>query len=300
MPTSTRQEVEPPKRAASKPKSPARRQLEQDEILADQPEDIVERAALVGHERLDRSAVDILVTGFIGGIEVSLGALAAMLVLGSALDAFPRLGLYGALVLAGLAFPVGFLFVVIGRSELFTENFLIPVVSVLSHEETFGSLVLLWLLSLVGNLLGCGVLAALISVPRAIGEPVLHGYQAYAQYKLDLPWYGVLVSAMLAGMIMTVLTWLVVAARHPVAKVMIIWLGGYTLFATNLSHVVVSAAILFVGFIPTGHTLPDILGWLGLATAGNLAGGVGFVTLIRLAQAREAQRHQRGGIGILD
>src|SRR5690348_17414060 len=104
-----------------------------DEILDRQTEHIVDRAAQVGQERLDRSWADILITGFIGGVEVSLGALAAMLVVGAALEAAPGIHLYGALALGGLVFPVGFLFVILGRSELFTENFLIPVAAVLKH-----------------------------------------------------------------------------------------------------------------------------------------------------------------------
>jgi formate-nitrite transporter family protein len=51
-----------------------------------------------------------------------------------------------ALALAGLVFPIGFLFVIIGRSELFTENFLIPVVAVFKTEHTLGSLLSLWVL----------------------------------------------------------------------------------------------------------------------------------------------------------
>src|SRR5690242_10360329 len=82
----------------------AREQLQRDEILAEEPEAIVERSAEVGRERLDRSSFDILITGFIGGVEVSLGVLGAMLVLGAALDTFPGMTLYAGLAAAGLAF----------------------------------------------------------------------------------------------------------------------------------------------------------------------------------------------------
>jgi formate-nitrite transporter family protein len=261
-----------------------------DEILDRQTEHIVDRAAQVGQERLDRSWADILITGFIGGVDVSLGALAAMLVVGAALEAAPGIHLYGALALGGLVFPVGFLFVILGRSELFTENFLIPVVSVLKHEKTISSLLVLWVLSLLGNLLGCGLIAALVSIPQAVGTPIMTGYKAYAQYKLALPAFGILGSAILAGLIMTVLTWQVVAVRHPVGKLLVIWAAGYLIFATNVSHVIVTAAILFAGYRPLGASLLAVMRWLGIATAGNLIGGVSFVTLFRLAQVRERRR----------
>jgi formate/nitrite transporter FocA (FNT family) len=71
---------------------------------------------------LDRSNLVILLTGIVGGLEVSLGALAAMLTVGSALTAMPGLPLCSALALGALAFPIGLVFVIFGRSGLFTET----------------------------------------------------------------------------------------------------------------------------------------------------------------------------------
>lgn len=167
----------------------------------------------------------------------------------------------------------------------------------LRGEERFTSLLVLWLGSIVGNLLGCGAIAALVSIPHAVGEPILSGYDQYSAYKLALPWYGILGSAILAGLIMTVLTWLMVAIRHPVGKIAAIFAAGYALFATNVSHVVVTAAILFVSYLRLGDSLSHVLWWLGIATGGNLIGGVGFVTFFRFAQVREKKRHTEAGAG---
>lgn len=258
-----------------------------------EPEEIAEHAGDVGDERLDRSAADILITGVIGGVEVSLGGLAAMLVVGASLAAAPSLHLYGALALAGLVFPIGFLFVILGRSELFTENFLIPVVSVVNGHRSAGSLAELWGLSWLGNMLASGMMALLLSVPDAIGHPIHEGYAAYTSQKLGVPPLGVFASAVLAGLVMTVITWLVLAIDHPVGKIVAIWAGGYVLFATNLAHVIVSATVIMVGLGSSGHSVADAVTFLGIATAGNLAGGVGFVTLFRLAQVWEKQRPRR-------
>jgi formate/nitrite transporter FocA (FNT family) len=165
------------------------------DVLQQEPRQIAERASDVGEQRLDRSNLDILITAFIGGAEVSLGGLVAMTVVGSAMQAVPGLGLYPALALGGLAFPIGFLFVIVGRSELFTENFLIPVVSVFKGEREAGSLVSLWVLSWLGNMLGCAGMAVLLSVPDAIGEPIRAGFGAYTEYRLSVPPVGVFVSA---------------------------------------------------------------------------------------------------------
>lgn len=266
-----------------------------DELLGQDADEIVDRAADVGRERLERSPGDVAITGFIGGIEVSLGALAAMAVLGAVLTAAPRVGLYAGLVVAGLVFPVGFLFVVVGRSELFTENFLIPVVAVPGSSSRVWPLLRVWSLAWVSNLAGCAAMAVLISIPHSFGHPILVGYEHYTAYKLAVPAPSLFVSAIFAGLTMTVMTWLLVAVRNPVGKMMVIWAAGYVLFATNMSHVIVSAAIIFVGFTAAHHSALDVARYIGITTFGNLVGGVGLVTLLRLAQAREKERGRTHG-----
>jgi formate-nitrite transporter family protein len=263
-----------------------------DPVLNEQPEEIVGKAIVIGRERLDRSALDILVTGLIGGAEVSLGGLVAMTIVGSVLQAAPAVGLYGALALGGLAFPIGFLFVILGRSELFTENFLIPVVAVYNRERSLGSLIELWALSWLGNLVACAAMAVLLTQPHALGDPIVAGYRAYSAYKLNMPPWGLFVSATLAGMTMTILTWLLLAVLHPVGKILIIFCAGYALFATNLSHSMVGSSLLLVGYRFVGRSLTSVLIWVLIATAGNLVGGIGFVTLFRLVQAREKVRQR--------
>jgi hypothetical protein len=44
-----------------------------------------------------------------------------------------------------------------------------------------------------------------------------------------------------------------------------IFAAGYVLFATNLSHTVVGAAIIFAGFLQAHHNATDVAGWLGLS-----------------------------------
>lgn len=254
--------------------------------LLEAPEEIVEQAVESGERSLERAPRDIFVTALIGGVEVSLGGLAAMVVLGSALLAAPQLHLYGGLALAGLAFPIGFLFVIIGRSELFTENFLVPVVAVLRRDCGPSALLKLWSISWLGNMAGCFLMAMLISIPEAVGKPILHGYATYAAYKLSVSATGVFFSAVLAGMLMTVLTWLMSAIGNAVVKVLAIWAAGYAIFATNLSHTVVSASLVFVGFHLDRRTPADVAVYIGLCTVGNLVGGVGLVTLFRLAQVK--------------
>ncbi len=260
------------------------------DALDREPSEIAARASGVGKERLDRTNLDILLTGIIGGIEVALGGLAAMLVLGSALTLNPGLPLYAGLALAGLVFPIGFVFVIMGRSELFTENFLIPVIAVLRRERSLASLFQLFFMSWAGNLIGSVIIALILSVPDAIGTPIRAGYAAYTAYKIALPLPGLFASAILAGLVMTALTWVLLAVHNTVADILAIFAGGYVLFGANLSHSIIGTSLLLVGFADAHKTLLDVVIWLLIATAGNLVGGVGLVTLFRFVQAREKDK----------
>ncbi len=252
-----------------------------------EPDEIAARAADVGRERLDRTWLDILLTGVIGGIEVSIGGIAAMVVVGSALATYPGLPLQAALALGGLVFPIGFVFVIMGHSELFTENFLIPVLAVLRGQRSPSSLLELFGISWVANIIGAAIVAALIWVPDAMGGPIHVGYEAYTQHKLEVAYPAVFVSAILAGLIMTALTWVLMSVQSTVGDIVVVFAGGYVLFAANLSHSIIGASLLFVGFVSANKTLADVLVWLLVATVGNLVGGVGLVTLFRYAQAEE-------------
>lgn len=263
-----------------------------DPVLDEEPDEILERAAGVGIDRHDRSAVDILITAVIGGAEVSLGGLACVSLIGAVMAqkaSFPL-----GLAAGALVFPLGLFFVILGRSELFTENFLIPVVSVVNRERSAGSLGKLWTLSLTGNLIGCAGFALLVNVVDAF-EPFVHaGYAEYAGSKLEHLGAGVFASGVVAGVIMTVLTWLLIASPDPLLKVVAIWGAGFAIIATGSSHVVVSSSILLAGFGDAGHDLVEVLIWLALATAGNVVGGVGLVTGFRLVQAREKRLKNSG------
>ena len=65
-------------------------------------------------------------------------------------------------LLAGLAFSIGFLALLLGRSELFTEGFLVPVTTVAAKRASFGQLMKLWSGTLVANLAGGWVLMAVM------------------------------------------------------------------------------------------------------------------------------------------
>ena len=114
-----------------------------------------------GVQRLGRPWREVLVTGFFGGTEVAIGVLALTAVVHET----------GSQLLGGIAFSVGFLALLLGRSELFTEGFLIPVVTVAAKRARARNLAKLWGGTLAANLVGGWLIMWLI----VLAFPALHG-----------------------------------------------------------------------------------------------------------------------------
>src|ERR1700761_7739069 len=100
-----------------------------------------------------RDWLEMVSTGVMAGLEVGLGVLVMLTVLQRTGD---------DKLLAGLAFSIGFLALLLGHSELFTEGFLIPVTTVAAKRASLGQLFKLWGGTLVANLVGGWVIMALI------------------------------------------------------------------------------------------------------------------------------------------
>src|SRR3954454_8076879 len=88
------------------------------------PAEIWESGLDEGERRLNRGWTGLAATGFAGGIDVFMSVLVLATVVGALQAGVPE---STAHVLASATFGIGFVFITLGRAELFTENFLIPV-----------------------------------------------------------------------------------------------------------------------------------------------------------------------------
>jgi len=96
-------------------------------LIGREPSAIWQDSLEDGQRRLERPAQVLAATGLLGGFHIAFGLLALVVTTGALATLMPP---YPAHVLASLTFGIAFVFVTIGRSELFTENFLIPVAAV--------------------------------------------------------------------------------------------------------------------------------------------------------------------------
>lgn len=246
---------------------------------AEERERTFEKAIVVGHERLTRTLPVMAATGVVGGFDVGLGVAAQFVVLEAT----------GSHMLGALAFSIGFIALTLAGSELFTEDFLVPVTTVVTEDDVGPSMLArLWSVTLVSNLVGgfAFMVLAMAALPHI--APLLAeegGYFVDAGVGTEA-----FASAVLGGFAITLMTWMERGSDAVTAKIVAAVAIGFLLAAGPLNHSVVRSLEMFGSLIHgADFGYADWLGALSVAIAGNVVGGLGLVTVIRLVQVGSAK-----------
>jgi formate-nitrite transporter family protein len=193
-------------------------------------------------------------------------------------------------ILVANMYAVGFVFVVLGRSELFTEQTTLAVLPVLGGRASVGALLRLWVIVYVANLIGATAFAALaVLVGPALGVIEPPAFGEIAHRLLDHSGRDIFLSAVLAGWLMGLLSWLVAAGRDTISQVVLVWLITTAIGFAGLHHVILGTVEVLAGaFAGQGVVVGDVGRFLLWATLGNVVGGSVFVALIKYGHARPA------------
>ena len=252
-------------------------------------EEAFDRLVDEGHTRLDRPLLPLLATGFLGGVDVAVGVLAYLVVETETEDR----------LLAALAFTIGFVALLLAKSELFTENFLVPVISVVAKVGTLSQLVRLWAVTLGANLVAGFAMSGLIVVAMPdVHDAAVKAGSHYAH--LGVSWRSFFL-AVLAGAVITLLTRMQHATEALGPQIVAAVMMSFVLVGAQLFHSVLDSILMFCGLL-TGQAdygWLDWLGALGWAAFGNLLGGLVLVTSARLLRVphRVEESREEGQTG---
>jgi formate/nitrite transporter FocA (FNT family) len=185
-------------------------------------------------------------------------------------------------------YAVGFVFVVLGRSELFTEQTTLAVLPVLNGNASMASLLRLWIVVFVANLIGGALFARLVTlVGPALGDITPEAFGQIAHRVVDHGNLALFLSAVLAGWLMGLLSWLVAAGRDTISQVVIVWIIAFSIGFAGLHHVVAGSIEVAAGlFVHQGISVPDAARVIVMATLGNITGGTVFVAAIKFGHAK--------------
>lgn len=242
-------------------------------------EDIYRQVASNARQELARTNTALAISGFGGGAFMGLSAM------GTAIAAMLLGDGPAAHLLTRMFYPLGFIIVIIGRSQLFTENTLYPVALVLQERREFWNTLRLWSIVLPANIAGAlsfGMLAAWTPAmnPGIVQALTEHGMAGVAHPASAVFWSGVI-----GGWIIALAAWLVSGSHSITGSVMVIWMLTYVVGLGGFAHCVASSCEIFVAVL-THHAPWSAYGmWIGPAVAGNICGGVGLVTILEYGQA---------------
>lgn len=256
--------------------------------VAPTPEEIYDRAQREGRRRLRMPPLEQVATGFIAGVTIVFG-IAALGVTHAFAE--PELGLGPAKLLGALAFGIGLVFLVVGRSELFTENFFDPVAAAIDEGgQAWLRLLRLWSFVLALNLIGGAVLVAVLTVEGALPAGAPEALVKVAEETAGKSSAATLARAVLAGALLTLLSYLLHAVGSVVGRIAVAYMAGFLVALGPFDHVVVSALHLLFGvWLSNLVSYADLLTNIGLSTVGNLVGGLLLMTLTHTAQVKGGQ-----------
>jgi formate/nitrite transporter FocA (FNT family) len=244
--------------------------------------EIYERVESNADDELVRSSSALAFSGLGAGIAMGLtglGVASGLAILGE--------GQWARFV-SSMLYPVGFIAVIVGRAQLFTENTLYPVVVAVDRRDrrTFVGMTRLWTIVFATNIVGAFVFALLAVKAGGLDPKIVDHLVKLGRDAGDHSWSHVFVSGIFGGWLVALVAWLVSAAQRTIGQIVIIWMLTFMLGVAHFSHCIASSGEILSSVL-NGTTRPGAyFAWLAAATLGNVVGGVFIVALLNYGQVR--------------
>ncbi|GAA5480976.1 formate/nitrite transporter family protein [Haloferula sargassicola] len=238
------------------------------------------------HE-LQRKSLGLAWSGLAAGLSMGFSMLA---------QAFLRHAIPGSgwePLLTPLGYTVGFLIVILGRQQLFTENTLTPILPLLNTKkcEVLWNVLRLWGVVLVTNLLGGAIFAVVVARTHVVDQEIRDACVEISRTTLEHGFGTTLLRGIFAGWLIALMIWLLPFAES--ARVWVIIIISYLIGLGHFPHIIAGGVEAFylvagggVGLMKalTGFVLPTLIG--------NTIGGVALVAALVHAQLVAAERQE--------
>jgi formate-nitrite transporter family protein len=245
-----------------------------------------------GAGELERSSSTLAWDGLAAGLSMGFSFVAEGLLRSHLPDAAWRP------LVSKLGYSAGFLIIVLGRHQLFTENTLTAVLPLLQRKDakTFMSVLRLWTVVLLANVAGTFIFAFTVSHTELFEPEVRGALLDIAREPLRGWWALMLLRGVFAGWLIAMMVWMLPASES--ARFFVVVVMTYLVALGGFAHVVAGSVEVFYAVLAGAATWGDYFRWMLPTLAGNILGGTTLVAALGHAQvAGEAHKNGHGGAG---
>jgi formate/nitrite transporter FocA (FNT family) len=242
-------------------------------------DEVFQRIVAAADEEIDTGVRELFFSGLAAGFAITLTFL-LYATLYAKTDGDP--------ILSVILYPIGFVYIILGGYQLYTENTLPPVALVLERLASIPALLRVWVVVLVGNFAGGIVGALVLSQTGVFDASTAAAATSIAQKGLQTPFWDLFFKACFAGLIVAGIVWLDFAARDTISRLVLVFIAFLAVPLGNLFHVVVSfTEAMYLVFQGQAAVLPALSGFILPVLLGNTIGGVLLVTVVNYFQTTE-------------
>ena len=299
-PAAPRRRTDPELVSRAAPLSDAEEKRLEDEAEEEREETAIEDASKLapkllfevirrdGEEELTRPLRSLVYSGIAAGIMISMS------VLGEAVfrTHLPPDASWSYLI-ENLGYSLGFLVVIIGRMQLFTENTITTVLPVISNpcRRMFFAMGRLWGIVLAANVVGCFLIAALYAYTPALPDDFRPAFDSLSAHATGFAPWDAFFRAIPAGVLVAALVWML--PQRDAGRFAMIVVFTWLIAAGDFTHVV-AGSVEWAWMVWTGQ-LGFVAGFVDFflpVLAGNIVGGTVIFALLAFGQVRD-ELHRR-------
>lgn len=232
-----------------------------------------------GDQELRRHGLALFLSAFSAGLSIALS-----LIVPGVLKAKLPAAEWTEIVTT-MGYAVGFLVVVLGRQQLFTENTITPILPLLHDRsvKTAWRVLRLWGIVLAGNILATAAIATVLAESGAFEPGVKAAFEEISRHAIAFPFWDTVLKAVFAGWMIALMVWFLPATgtAAPFIIILMTWLVSLC----GLAHVVAGSVEGFYLVAIGAATLGDYVVRFFLPTLiGNVFGGITLVAVLNYGQ----------------
>ena len=191
-------------------------------------------------------------------------------------------------VVASLLYPIGFIYIILGGYQLYTENTLPPVALTIERLASVPAMLRQWIIVLLGNFAG-GLAGAVVLAYTGVFSPeATVAAVDISRHGVETGFWDLFFKAGFAGLIVAGVVWLDFAARDTISRFFLVYIAFLMIPLADLFHVVVSfTELMYLVFLGEAALASGMIGFVLPVLLGNTVGGVLLVTVVNYFQTTE-------------